>query len=230
MSTLSDVGAQIPHTLVYWKMGDSLQVFTDTQSHLCLCFLNGAHVSIMAGSAGWFPQGYFYACCSFPSTSVLPTQICNRLHQFHTWFLDTLYFRAGTTFAVQSQDNDFQTGESEVVLFFQGHFHSKFQPIVAFHLSPWSSSHFVLLGTGKLLLIWYRARVAQHTVWLWPSPSQLSNGGVGFLSCLAATSKRWAGSYKRTLISVEPRKPHPYVPLPRPAWERAEGGAAVRPH
>lgn len=51
--------------------------------------------------------------------------------------------------------------------------------------------------------------------------------GVGFLSCLAATSKRRAGSYKRALISAEPPDPHPSIPLSCPGgW--AEGWSTTR--
>lgn len=57
-----------------------------------------------------------------------------------------------------------------------------------------------------------------------PPPSPFSNGGVGFLSRLAATSKRKAGSYKRALISVEPPNPQP-SPLypPAPSWGMGRG-------
>lgn len=63
-------------------------------------------------------------------------------------------------------------------------------------------------------------------VWA-PPPSPLSNGGVGFLSCLAGTSKRWAESYKRALISVEPPNPRPSIPLPCSGGGWAEGWAAT---
>lgn len=66
----------------------------------------------------------------------------------------------------------------------------------------------------KFLMISYRRRLAKHTAELWPSPSSLSNGGVEFLSCLAATSKHRTGSYKRALISAKAPNPHSSIPPP----------------
>lgn len=68
--------------------------------------------------------------------------------------------------------------------------------------------------SSKFLMISYRRRLAKHTAELWPSPSSLSNGGVEFLSCLAATSKHRTGSYKRALISAKAPNPHSSIPPP----------------
>lgn len=83
-------------------------------------------------------------------------------------------------------------------------------------------------GTFKMTSDFVQEEIGQTHSLALTIPLLIVKWGVGFLSCLAATSKqRRAGSYKRALISVEPPNPHPSIPLPSPGgW--AEGWSTTR--